>query len=218
MKGSKLKYIDFYLATDSVHSRKGTLDDVEKALEAGCTIVQYREKEKNTKEMIEEALQIKNLCGERAVFLVNDRIDVALAVDADGVHIGQDDMPFETSRKILGNSKIIGLTVHNIDEAVEAESMGADYIGLSPVFETGTKKDAGRACGTGMIKQVRKHVSLPIVAIGGITKDNVVEVIKAGADAAVAISSVVCAADVYEEVRDFREIIKEAKENRGIPR
>ena len=104
--------------TDSGLSKKGTLSDVKEAVEAGCKIVQYREKNKSTKEMICEASEIKRICSDRAIFLVNDRIDVALAVDADGVHIGQDDMPIETARKLLGADKIIGLTVHNIDEAI----------------------------------------------------------------------------------------------------
>nr|WP_269851255.1 thiamine phosphate synthase [Methanosarcina horonobensis] len=99
--------------------------------------------------MIDEASEIKRICGDRAIFLVNDRIDVALAVDADGVHIGQDDMPIETARKLLGADKIIGLTVHNVDEAVEAEKKGADYVGLGSIFDTSTKKrcrKGNRAC------------------------------------------------------------------------
>ena len=119
-KKSLLKEIDFYLVTDSGLSRKGTLSDVKESVEAGCKIIQYREKNKSTKEMIDEAAEIKKICSGRAIFLVNDRVDVALAVDADGVHIGQYDMPIETPRKILGADKIIGLTVHNVDEAVES--------------------------------------------------------------------------------------------------
>ena len=207
----KLNEIDFYLVTDSKLSKKGVLSDVENALNAGCKIVQYREKNKSTKEMIKEAKKIKKKCEGKAIFLVNDRIDVALAVNSDGVHIGLDDMPFEIARKILGNEKIIGLTVHNLEESLEAEKIGADYIGLSPIFETGTKNDAGVACGIAMIKNVRKDVNLPIVAIGGINKENISQVIKAGADAAVAISAVVCSDDVYKEVCYFNRIIKENK-------
>ena len=211
MKKNKFEKFNFYLVTDSDLSARGTLSDVEQALKAGCKILQYREKHKSTKEMIEEASKIKNVCGDRAIFLINDRVDVAQAVDADGVHIGQDDMPFESARKILGEGKIIGLTVHSTEDALDAEKAGADYIGLSPVFETDTKKDAGRACGISMIREVRKQVKLPLIAIGGINKENVGEVIKAGADAAVAISAVVCAEDVYKEIVDFIEIIQRAK-------
>lgn len=211
MKKRLLREIDFYLITDSGLSKKGILNDVERALDAGCKIVQYREKNKSTAEIIEEAAAIKKLCGNRAIFLVNDRIDVALAVNADGVHIGQDDMPFEIARKLLGAKKIIGLTVHNVKEAVDAENKGAEYIGLSPIFNTSTKKDAGKSCGVSMIEAVRKNVKLPIVAVGGINKENVSDVIQAGADAAVAISAVVWAEDVYKETKDFINIIKKIK-------
>ncbi len=207
----KLNENEYYLVTDSKLSKKGTLSDVENALKAGCKIIQYREKNKSTKEMIKEAKKIKKKCEGKAIFLVNDRVDVALAVDSDGIHIGQDDIPFEIARRILGNEKIIGLTVHNLEEAVKAEKIGADYIGLSPIFETDTKNDAGTACGIEMIKKVRKSVNLPIVAIGGINKENVNEVIKTGADSVVAISAVLCSDDVYKEVSDFIRIIKENK-------
>ena len=211
LKKELLHQINFYLVTDSSLSRNGILSDVEQAIKGGCKIIQYREKNKNTKKMIKEALQIKKICKDRAIFIVNDRVDVALAVDADGVHIGQDDMSFEIARSLLGKEKIIGLTVHNVEEAVYAENIGADNIGLSPIYATSTKKDAGTSCGIFMIGNVRKNVQLPIVAIGGITKENVADVIKAGADAAVAISAVVSAKDVYEEVRDFIAIINRAK-------
>ena len=156
-----LKEIDFYLVTDSGLSKKGTLSDVKEAVEAGCKIVQYREKNKSTKEMVYEASEIKRICGDRAIFLVNDRIDVALAVDADGVHIGQDDMPIEIAKKLLGADKIIGLTVHNIEEAIEAEKSGADYVGLGPIFDTATKKDAGKGIGPAKIREVKNAIKIP---------------------------------------------------------
>lgn len=212
MRRNKLNNIDFYLVTDSSLSRNGTLIDVEQAIKAGCKIIQYREKNKSTRQMIEETLQIKIMCKEKAVFLVNDRVDIVLAVGADGVHIGQDDIPFGIARNLLGAEKIIGLTSHNVEESVYAEKIGADYIGLSPIFKTTTKKDAGSGCGTSMIGKVRQQVKLPIVAIGGINKSNVGEVIKAGADAAVAISAVVCAEDVCKEVGEFITLINKAKE------
>lgn len=211
MRRIKLNNIDFYLVTDSSLSRNGTLIDVEQAIKAGCKIIQYREKNKSTRQMIEETLQIKIMCKEKAIFLVNDRLDIVLAVGADGVHIGQDDMPFEIARNLLGEEKIIGLTTHNVEESVYAEKIGADYIGLSPIFKTTTKKDAGSGCGTSMIGKVRQQVKLPIVAIGGINKSNVGEVIKAGADAAVAISAVVCAEDVCKEVGEFITLITRQK-------
>ena len=207
----KLNDIYFYFITDSKLSKKGNMSDVENALKAGCKIIQYREKNKSTKEMIKEAKKIKEKCKKKSIFLVNDRIDVALAVDSDGLHLGQDDMPFDLARKILGNEKIIGLTVHDLKEAIKAEKIGANYIGLSPIFSTNTKSDAGKACGIQTIKIVKKNVNLPIVAIGGINKDNVGQVIKEGADGIVAISAVICSKNVRKEVEDFIRIIKENK-------
>lgn len=211
MKKDRLKQIDFYMVTDSNLSKKGALNDVEQAIKAGCIVIQYREKNKSKKELINEALKIKIMCEDKAFFLINDMVDVAMALDADGIHIGQDDMPYEMARELIGDHKIIGLTVHNLEEAIHAETIGADYIGISPIFETATKTDAGKACGTSMISEVRRNIHLPIVAIGGITKINVHETIEAGADAAAAISAIVCSDDVYNETLDFINIIKNAK-------
>ncbi len=206
-----LDEIDFYLVTDSELSRKGTLSDVGGAVESGCKIIQYREKNKNTKEMINEASEIKKLCKDNAIFLVNDRIDVALAAGADGVHIGQDDMPIDIARKLLGAEKIIGLTVHNRDEAIEAEQNGADYVGLGPIFDTATKKDAGKGIGPDSIREVKNAITIPVVAIGGINKENCRNVIESGADSLVAISAIVCSEDVKRETQDFIEIILKQK-------
>ncbi|AGB49787.1 thiamine-phosphate pyrophosphorylase [Methanomethylovorans hollandica DSM 15978] len=212
MTGKKdlLAVLDFYLVTDSGLSKKGTLSDVQEAVAAGCRIVQYREKNKSTKEMVAEASQIKSICGADAIFLVNDRIDVALAVDADGVHIGQEDMPIDIARAILGADKIIGLTVHNISEAIEAERSGADYVGLSPIFDTATKSDAGTGIGTERIKDVKNAINIPVVAIGGINKQNCRSVIENGADSLVAISAVVCSDDVKRETQELIAVIKSA--------
>lgn len=210
-KTSLLKEIDFYLVTDSGLSKKGTLSDVREAVDAGCKIVQYREKNKSTKEMVDEASEIKRICRNRAIFLVNDRIDVALAVDADGVHIGQDDMQIEIAKKLLSPEKIIGLTVHNVKEAVKAEKNGADYIGLGSIFDTSTKKDAGKGIGPASIKEVKIAIKIPVVAIGGINKENCIPVVENGADSLVAISAVVCSDDVKKETREFIEIIREIK-------
>jgi thiamine-phosphate pyrophosphorylase len=206
-----LKVIDFYLVTDSGLSKKGTLSDVSEAVDAGCKIVQYREKNKSTKEMISEAAEIKRICSDRAIFLVNDRIDVALAVDSDGVHIGQEDMPIEIARKLLGEDKIIGLTVHNTDEAIEAEKKGADYVGLSPIFDTATKKDAGKGIGPERIRDVKNAIRIPVVVIGGINKENSENVIRNGADSLVAISAVLCSDNVKRETKSLIDIIQRVK-------
>lgn len=209
-KWQELKSIDFYFITDSRLSKNGILSDARQAMKAGCKIIQYREKNKGNNEIMQEALQLKKICDENnAIFLINDDAGLAIDIDADGIHLGQEDMDYYSARKMLG-SKIIGLTVHDEAEAIEAEKIGADYIGLSPIFDTSTKKDAGEPCGTSMIKKVRKVTKLPIVAVGGITKRNVADVIRAGADSAVAISAVL-SGDVRKEVADFVRIIRENK-------
>ena len=202
---------DFYFITDSNLSLKGIFSDVDNALKAGCKIIQYREKNKDFNTMIDEAKHLKKKCKNKAIFLINDYLDIALAVDADGIHIGKTDVSFKDVKKLLGNKKIIGISVDNIEEAKAAEFAGADYVGLGPIFQTTTKKDAGKIIGIEMLKNVRKNIIIPIVAIGGISKKNVADVIKNGADAAAAISAVVNSDDVYREVNDFIRIIRECK-------
>jgi thiamine-phosphate pyrophosphorylase len=138
-------------------------------------------------------------------------VDVALAVDADGVHIGQDDMPIETARELLGPDKIIGLSVNNVEEALDAEKMSADYVGLGPIFNTSTKKDAGNGIGPESIHPVKDAVRIPVVAIGGINKQNSESVVLGGADSLVAISAVVCSDDVEKETRDFIDLIQRTR-------
>jgi thiamine-phosphate pyrophosphorylase len=208
---NKLEDIDFYMITDSNLTKNGIVSDVSNAVKAGCKIVQYREKGKSTKDMIDEAKNLKKICNDKAIFLINDRIDVALAVDADGVHVGQDDIDITTARRLLGDDKIIGLTVHNLEEAFKAERLGFDYIGVAPIFKTDTKKDALEPCGIEMIKTIRNKVNIPIVAVGGINKQNLKGVICAGADSAVSINAVLASNDVYHEINDFIKIIGECK-------
>ena len=208
---NRLDNIDFYFITDSSISRNGIYSDVKNAIKAGCRIVQYREKKKDTRTMINEARKLKQICGNNALFLINDRVDVALAVDSDGVHIGQEDIPYEFARKILGNEKIIGVTVHDIGEAVNAERAGFDYIGVAPIFETDTKEDVQTPVGINMIKSIRKEISVHIVAVGGIKKNDITSVIRAGADSIVSIKPIVSSDDVFSEITDYIKIIRESK-------
>lgn len=194
----------YYFITDAGLSLAGNLSDVRAAAAAGVTVVQYRNKSNITRDMYEEALLLKSACGGKAKFIINDRIDIALAVDADGVHIGQEDMPYDRARHLLGPDKIIGVTVHDLDEALEAEARGADYLGLSPIFATGTKDDAGAPCGTAVIAELKKHCRVPVVAIGGIGLSNVDEVVAAGADMVCAISAVVTKPDVVAAILEFQ--------------
>ena len=197
----------YYFITDSSLSRSGNISDVKNALKAGVKVIQYRDKHASTKEMFEEALKLKKLCKD-AIFLINDRIDIALAVEADGVHIGNDDMPYGVARRLLGKKKIIGVTVHNVKEAVEAQKLGADYLGVSPIFSTDTKKDAGIPVGVELIKKIKKCISIPIIAIGGINLSNASGVIQADADGLCAISAVVTRSNVKREIEKFQELFK----------
>jgi len=204
------KIAGLYFVTDSKLSKQGILQDVQQVIAAGCGIVQYREKEKETGEMVAEAKQIAVLCKEKKVlFLINDRIDIALAVDADGVHLGQQDMPCAIARKLLGNKKIIGLTVHSVEEAAQAQNQGVGYVSVSPIFQTTTKPDAGKPVGIELIKEIKSAVKVPVVAIGGINEQNLRQVLEAGADAVAIISAIVCAGNAAEAAR---RIIKKISE------
>ena len=201
-----LKNIGLYFITDRNLTKSSIIEDVKAAIKGGVKILQYREKWLSTKEMFIEARKIRDICRENGVlFLVNDRIDIVLGVDADGVHLGQEDLPCNIARRLLGN-KIIGVTVHNIEEAIKAEEDGADYVSLSPIFPTTTKEDAGDPVGIELIKKLKSSVRIPVIAIGGINKNNLVDVIKAGADGVAAISAII-PKDVEQEVKEFVNII-----------
>ncbi|NMC10428.1 MAG: thiamine phosphate synthase [Methanothrix sp.] len=198
----------YYFITDSRLSRAGNIKDVQQAVACGVGVVQYRNKNAETREMFEEAVVLREICRD-ALFLINDRIDIALATGADGVHLGQSDMPIRAARKILGPEKIIGLTVHNLAEALEAQRLGADYLGVSPIFQTSTKADAGKPAGIALIEEIHSRVSIPLVAIGGINHSNAADVISAGADSLCAISCVVGREDVSREIKKFQDLFKE---------
>ena len=195
----------YYFITDSSLSQRGNHHDILEAVRAGVSIVQYRNKNANSRQLYEEALGLRPLC-RGSLFVINDRVDIALAVQADGVHLGQEDMPYGAARKLLGAGKIIGLTVHSLEEALEASALGADYLGVSPIFATATKPDAGPPAGLELIREIKKKISLPLVAIGGIDLSNAPRVIAAGADGLCAISSVITREDVYAEIVRFQQL------------
>ena len=197
----------YYFITDSGLSRAGNISDVKLADACNVCAVQYRNKNAETREMFDEALRLREIC-RNALFLINDRSDIALAVDADGVHLGQSDMPYRAARKMLGPEKIIGITVHNITEATEAQRLGADYLGVSPIFQTETKSDAGKPKGIVLIEEIRAQVDIPLIAIGGINLTNAPEVVRAGADGLCAISAVVAKEDVSSEIKRFQELFR----------
>ena len=197
----------YYFVTDSKLSRAGNVSDVQNAVAAGVEVVQYRRKDASTAELFAEAAVLRKLC-RQTIFLVNDRVDIALAVQADGVHLGQEDLPLPAARKLLGRGKIIGLTVHSFAEARQAEVAGADYLGVSPIFTTQTKADAGQPAGIELIRQIRSAVKIPLIAIGGINLANAPEVIRAGADGLCAISAVVSGEDVRAEIEKFQRLFR----------
>ena len=195
----------YYFITDAGLSRAGIMADVKNAVRAGVRVVQYRNKTGTTAELYKEAAELRRLC-QNTYLLINDRIDIALAVGADGVHLGQEDMPVKEARRLLGKKKIIGLTVHSLKEAKEARKSGADYLGLSPIFATSTKLDAGEPAGVALIRKIKKDISLPLVGIGGITLGNASRVIAAGGDALCAISAVITKKDVKSEILKFQKL------------
>jgi thiamine-phosphate pyrophosphorylase len=207
----------FYFITDAGLSRAGNLSDVREAVAAGVRVVQYRDKRGHPDKLREEARLLRELCRE-VLFLVNDRVDLALMVDADGVHLGQEDLPYEAARERLGPDKIIGITVHNVREAREAAARGADYLGVSPIFPTRTKADAGAAGGLGLLREIRREVTVPLIAIGGINLGNAREVLRAGADGLCAISAVVTRSQVRAEIAKFQALFQESLENTGAGR
>jgi len=204
-----LNEIDLYFITDSKLTKKTILDDVKAAIKAGVKIIQYREKNKPIDIMLKEAKEIKELCDKNNILLIiNDNIDIPHLIDADGVHLGNEDISYKKARELL-KDKIIGLTIHNVEEAIEAEKLGADYIGVSPIFETKTKPDAGPAAGLKLIENVKEAVKIPQVAIGGINLENIDSVIKAGATSAAVISAIITKDDVEAECKKFINRIKQ---------
>jgi thiamine-phosphate pyrophosphorylase len=197
----------YYFITDAGLSRAGNVSDVRAAVAAGVRLVQYRAKDAPLRAMLAEARELKEMCrGARLV--VNDRVEVALAVEADGVHLGQEDLPCDAARRLLGPGKIIGVTVASLEEALAAAREGADYLGVSPIFSTQTKPDAGAPTGLTLLREIRKAVSLPLAAIGGITLQNCPEVIAAGADLVCAISAVVTGVEVRGEIEKFQRLFR----------
>ncbi|MBD3291618.1 MAG: thiamine phosphate synthase [Armatimonadia bacterium] len=210
--GGAIRRCGLYVVTDSPLSRLPEEAVVEAALKGGAEVVQYREKEASTLAMVATARRLRTLTtAHGAILIVNDRIDVALAAGADGVHLGQDDMPYEAARGILGQTAIIGITAHTMEEALEAEQMGADYVGLSPIFATSTKADAGPATGLAFVEEAARCVRIPKVAIGGINETNMKQVLAAGADCVAMVSAVVTSENIEGTVRRILGDIRDTR-------
>jgi thiamine-phosphate pyrophosphorylase len=173
------------------------------ALAAGVRVFQYRNKSGSRNEVYNVSLVLAGMVKRSGgVFIVNDHADIAKAVDADGVHLGQDDLPFEYGRKLLGLNKLIGISTHSVEQAREADAAGADYVGFGPLFPTMTK-DAGPHQGAERLRQVKNAVTIPVLAIGGIRPDNLAEAMQAGADGVAVISAVLSAHDPGAAARDL---------------
>jgi thiamine-phosphate pyrophosphorylase len=184
-----------YLVTDrGLSCGRSLVEVVAAAIEGGVSCVQLREKNCSTRTFIEEAVVLQKLLRPKSIpLIINDRIDVAMAVGADGVHLGQDDMPLADARRILGERVIIGISVESVGDARSAAAEGADYLGVSPVFATPTKTDTAKPLGLEGLRAIRKIVDLPLVAIGGINVQNCASVIAAGANGLAVVSAIVSA-------------------------
>lgn len=194
-----------YLVTDPVLcGPRGVVETCRLALEAGVGTVQLRDKNASTRDLLRVAGELMELCSRAgALFVVNDRVDVAMACGAHGVHLGQDDMPVSTARKLLGDRAVIGASVRTAGEARAARDGGADYLGANLVFPTETKTDLGAPLGLSGIALLKEATSLPLVAIGGIRASNAGEVRRAGADGIAVVSAVMAAEDVPGAVREL---------------
>lgn len=199
-----------YLVTDeSCLQGRALVDCVREALEGGVTLVQYRAKTASSAEMYSEALQLKALCDSYKVpLIINDRLDIAMAVGAAGVHLGQDDLPCAAARRILGEEYLIGVSAHNPAEARAALQSGADYLGCGAVFGTATKADV-KKLGTDGLAAICREKGLPVVGIGGVTADNYREVRAAGADGAAIVSGILAQPDISATVRAIAKVSQE---------
>jgi len=186
----------------------------ELAYSGGADIVQLRMKGADGKEMLEQARTIKLISDRYAgFFIVNDRVDIALLSDADGVHLGQSDISAEDAREMLGDDKLIGVSVHNIKEAIAAESAGADYVSVGSIFNTSTKPDAQHGQGLDAVFMVKRAVGIPVMAIGGINRGNIQDVIRAGADGVAVASAAVSQKDIRSAVHELRDMILKVRPN-----
>ena len=202
-----------YLVTDlALAAGRPLVDVVGEAIEGGVTMVQYRDKHAGTRAMIEGARATLRVAREAGrPLLINDRVDVALAAGADGVHLGQEDMPVSMARRLLGPERILGVTATGPDQAREAEREGADYVGCSAVFSTQTKTDTGLPVGLEGLRELVGSVSLPVVAIGGIDQGNAADVMRTGAAGLAVVSAIMGAADPREAARRLAALIGAAR-------
>lgn len=208
---------DLYVITDETIAGGRTHAEIAReAVLGGADIIQLRDKGLSCAELAAIGREIVMLTRKSgAAFIINDRLDVAIACGAGGVHLGQDDMPVSTARQLAPEGFILGVSVGSVAEALEAERGGADYIAVSPVFPTSSKDNAGPGCGLDCLRKIRRAVSIPVIAIGGINRTNVRGVIEAGADGIAVISAVVSSPDIAAAARDLKDLVQECKRSLG---
>ena len=197
---------DIYGITAEEHSLgRNNIEVVEQMLAGGVRVIQYREKDKKAREKYLECMKIREMTREAgAVFIVNDDVDIAILVCADGVHVGQDDLPPEEVRRLVGEQMVIGLSTHSPEQARAALAGGVDYIGVGPIFATRTKKDVCDPVGLGYLEYVVRNIKIPAVAIGGIKEHNIGEVARRGACCIALVTEIVGAADIPAKVEALR--------------
>ena len=206
---ARLLKADLYGITAEEYSMgRNNIEVVSQMIKAGIKVIQYREKDKKMQEKYQECLALRKMTKEAGVtFIVNDHVDMALLVEADGVHLGQDDLPVNRVRELVGKDLIIGLSTHSPEQAQSAMKMGVDYIGVGPIFTTQTKKDVCAPVGLEYLDYVVKHIPLPFVAIGGIKEHNITEVAQRGAKCIALVTEIVGANDIGAKIRSLRTLL-----------
>jgi thiamine-phosphate pyrophosphorylase len=212
----KKEELQVYLVTDpDLAAGKDLSAIVEQAVKGGVSMVQIREKKASTLDFYQQALAIKKILRPYKVpLIINDRLDIALAVDAEGLHIGQSDLPYAIARQLLGKDKIIGLSVENIEQAKEANELDVDYIGLSPVFSTQTKEDIAKPLELEGIREIASFTKHPTVAIGGINKENTASILGAGADGVAVVSAIICSDTPELAAKELADEVEKGIKNR----
>ena len=198
-----------YPITDARISGLSHAEQVERLAAGGATFIQLREKIASPRDFYQSALEAMRVARRLGVqIIINDRVDIAIAVAADGAHLGQDDLPPERVRALLGNSRIIGYSTHNLKQALEADSAPVDYIAVGPVFQTSTKEKPDPAVGLATLSEIKRRISKPLVAIGGITLDRAQEVALAGADSLAIISDLYQTGDIAGRASEFLNLLR----------
>lgn len=205
---------DLYVVTDESLSHGRTHAEIaQAAVRGGARVIQLRDKEMSSRKLYETACEMQRICTD-VLFIVNDRLDIALAAGADGVHLGQDDLPVAAARSMVPDNFLIGVSVGSVAEAKEAAGGGADYVAVSPVFSTNSKSDAGAGHGIAVVREICAAVTCPVLGIGGITAERIPALIAAGLDGVAVISAVVSAPDISAAARSLAAVITAAKEQR----